>query len=157
MPRIQPDPDANVPMPLNIFKTMAVSPTFLEGFTAFNQKISGGTLSEELREKIALTAAGVNNCDYCKVAHTMLAKNAGISDKGIEFALNGQCGDEKTNCALTFVKALIEKKGHISDEDFQAVKDGGFSDQEIIDIFGQTMVNMITNYFNEFVKTDIDL
>lgn len=155
MPRIQPKQVSD--LPLNILKTMAVSPTFLEGFKAFNSTVSGGTLSEELREKIALTAAGVNDCDYCKSAHTIMAKKAGISDAGIEYALKGQCGDEKTNCALTFVMALIEKKGNISDADFQAVKDGGFSDQEIIDIFGQTMVNMVTNYFNHMVDTDIDV
>jgi len=154
MPRIQPKQDSD--QPINILKTMAVSPTFLDGYKAFNAKVSGGTLSEELREKIALTAAGVNDCDYCKAAHTTMAKKAGISDGGIEYALKGQCGDEKINCALTFVKALIEKKGNVTDVDFKAVKDGGFSDQEIIDIFGQTMVNMVTNYFNHMVDTDID-
>lgn len=108
MPRIQPKQDTD--LPLNILKTMAVSPTFLDGFKAFNSTVSGGTLSEELREKIALTAAGVNDCGYCKSAHTMMAKKVGVSDAGIEYALKGQCGDEKTNCALTFVVALIEKK-----------------------------------------------
>jgi AhpD family alkylhydroperoxidase len=155
MPRIQPKQDSS--QPINIFKTMEVSPTFFEGFQQFNQTVSSGTLSEELREKIALTAAGINNCGYCKAAHTMLSKKVGISDAGIEYALQGKCGDAKTDAALKFVTALIEKKGHINDADFQAVKDAGYNDQEIIDIFGQTMVNMVTNYFNDFVQTDIDL
>lgn len=155
MPRIHPKQDSD--QPINILKTMDVSPTFIEGFKAFNTIVSSGTLSEELREKIALTAAGVNDCGYCKSAHTMMAKKAEVSDAGIEYALQGKCGDEKTNCALTFVTVLIEKKGNISDADFQAIKDGGFSDQEIIDIFGQTMVNMVTNYFNHMVDTDVDI
>jgi len=58
MPRIQPKQDTD--LPLNILKTMAVSPTFLDGFKAFNSTVSSGTLSEELREKIALTAAGIS-------------------------------------------------------------------------------------------------
>jgi AhpD family alkylhydroperoxidase len=157
MPRIEPKADANVPMDINIFKTMAVSPTFMEGFLAFNKTVSGGTLSEELREKIALTAAGKNGCDYCKAAHSKMAAGAGISEGGIEYALQGKCGDAKIDAALKFVTALIEKRGHIDDADFNAVKDAGYSDQEIIDIFGQTMVNIVTNYFNDFVQTDIDL
>lgn len=154
MPRINPKPNST--QPVNIYKTMDVSPAFLEGFQAFNKIVSGGTLSTELREKIALTAAGKNSCDYCKAAHTMLAKKAGISDGGINHALQGKCGDPKTDAALKFVSALIEKRGHIDDSDFKAVKDAGYNDQEIIDIFGQTMVNMVTNYFNDFVQTDID-
>jgi AhpD family alkylhydroperoxidase len=154
MPRIK--PKSNSDQPINIYKTMDVSPSFLEGYKAFNKTLANGTLSTELREKIALTAAGKNSCDYCKAAHTMLAKKAGISEAGIDYALQGKCGDAKTDAALKFVSALIEKRGHIDDADFKAVKDAGYSDQEIIDIFGQTMVNMITNYFNDFVQTDID-
>jgi AhpD family alkylhydroperoxidase len=155
MPRIQPKADSS--QSINIFKTMDHSPNFLGAFQTFNGQVSkGSSLSEELREKIALTCAGKNSCDYCVAAHTHLAKKAGISDGGIEFALQGKCGDPKINAALEFVTALIEKRGHIDDADFQNVKDAGYSDQEIIDIFGQTMANMITNYFNDFVQTDVD-
>ena len=155
MPRLHPKDGSNEP--INIFKTMDHSPNFLEAFKSFNGKVSkGGTLSEELRVKIALTAAGINNCGYCKAAHTHLAKQAGISDGGIEFALQGKCGDPKIDAALKFVAALIEKKGHITDADYEAVKKAGYSDQEVVDIFGQTMVNLITNYFNDFVQTDVD-
>lgn len=141
---------------VNIFKTMDASPNFLKAFMGFKQSLSTDSLSEELREKIALTAAGKNNCGYCKAAHTAIAKNVGISEAGIEYALAGKCGDPKTDAALKFASALIEKRGHIDDSDFEAIKNAGYTDQEIVDIFGQTMINMVTNYFNDFTKTDID-
>ncbi len=156
MPRIQPKDGSNEP--INIFKTMDHSPAFLEAFKSFKGKASGnGTLSEQLQEKLALASAGANRCSYCKAAHMFLAKKAGLSDQCIAEALEGRCtDDEKHNAALQFSLALIEKRGHIDDADFAAVKDAGYSDQEIIDIFGQTMINMVTNYFNEFVQTDVD-
>jgi len=155
MPRIQPKSEST--QPINIYKTMDHSPNFMEAFKGFNSQVSNGsTLNEELREKIALTAAGLNGCDYCKAAHTKLAKNIGISDAGIDYALQGKCGDAKTDAALKFVTALIEGRGHITDEQFQAVKNAGYTDQEIIDIFGQTMVNMVTNYFNDFIDVTPD-
>ena len=155
MPRISPKEGSS--QKINIFKTMDHSQNFLEAFQKFNGHVSeGSSLSEELQEKIALTAAGVNGCDYCKAAHTHLAKEAGISGGGIEYALQGKCGDPKINAALEFVSALFEKRGHIDDADFTKVKDAGYTEQEIIDIFGQAMVNMITNYFNDFVQTNVD-
>jgi len=157
MPRISPKDGST--QAVNIFKTMDHSPNFLTAFQGFSGAVSNGsTLNEKIREQIALTAAGVNGCDYCKAAHTMLAKKAGVPEGCITEALeNGACQDDpKVNAALQFAKTLIEKRGHIDDADFQAVKDAGYTDQEIIDIFGQTMVNMVTNYFNDFIQTDID-
>jgi AhpD family alkylhydroperoxidase len=156
MPRIQPkDGSAET---INIFKTMDHSPAFLEAFKSFKGKASGnGTLSEQLQEKLALTAAGVNKCNYCKAAHTFLAKKAGLSDGCIAEALEGRCSDDdKDHAALQFSMALIEKRGHIDNADFAAVKDAGYTDQEVVEIFGQTMINMVTNYFNEFIQTDVD-
>lgn len=155
MPRIQPKTDSA--QAINIFKTMDHSPNFHEAFQAFNGQVSNGSsLPSDIREKIALTAAGLNGCEYCKSAHTKLAQDAGISDGGIEYALQGKCGDPKTDAALKFTTAIIEGRGHITDEQFQAVKDAGYSDQEVIDIFGQTMVNMVTNYFNDFIGVEPD-
>ncbi len=154
MPRIT--PKENTQQQFNIFKTMDVSPNFLQSFMGFKDNLGKDNLSPELREKIALTAAGVNNCRYCKAAHSAIAKKIGISEAGIEYALNGKCGDPKTDAALKFVTAILEKRGHISDEDFTKVKDAGYSDEEVIDIFGQAMINLITNYFNDFTRTDID-
>lgn len=154
MPRIQPDQTSEYP--INIYKTMAVAPSVLQGHFAMKKELGDGSLSPQLCEKIALTAAALNQCDYCTKAHTHIARKAGLSESEIEFASKGQCGDPKTNAALQLTTALIEKRGHIDDQDFANAKDAGWNDQEIIEIFAQTMANMFTNYFNDFLQVDYD-
>ena len=154
MPRIEPKAGSN--QPINIFKTMDHCPHLLAGFKAFKGELDKGHLSGEVKEKIALAVAGINDCAYCKAAHTAMAKKAGVSDGGIEYALQCKCGDPKINAALKFAGDIVNKKGEIDDADLQAVQEAGWTTEEVMEIFGQVMLNMITNYFNHMVDTDVD-
>ena len=48
----------------NIFSTLAQSPVALEAFLNFNTALGQGVLTPAMREQIALTVAGKNQCDY---------------------------------------------------------------------------------------------
>lgn len=138
----------------NMFTTMANAPALLEGYLSLNAALSGGVLSAALREQIALTVAGLNGCDYCASAHTMLGERAGVSEAAVN--LEGRSSDPKTQAALTFARALVEKRGSVSGEEFKAARDAGYSDEEILEILGAVALNTLTNYFNEAVKTEVD-
>ena len=111
----------------NMTRAMAQSPAVLEGYVSLNGALSKGTLGRKLGEELALTLAGTNRCDYCASAHTVLGKFAGLSETEITAALHGTAGEAKTAAALKFANAVVEKRGRISDADFQAVIDAGFT------------------------------
>src|SRR5471032_1199115 len=71
----------------NIFKTLAHAPAALEGFLNFSGALATGKLSPALREQVALTVAGLNNCDYCASAHTVIGKKAGVADNELNSAV----------------------------------------------------------------------
>ena len=91
----------------NIFKGFAQSPAALEFYLSQNQALAGGVLDPKLREQIALTMAGLNQCDYCAAAHTFLGKKAGVSAVELTDNLRGRSADEKTGAVTIPQSAFV--------------------------------------------------
>ena len=140
----------------NIFTTMANAPSVLEGYLNFNGALSGGKLTPQLREQIALVTAGANGCGYCASAHTYLGDKAGIKKEELTSNLSGHSSDAKTQSALNFARKLIDARGTVSESDIQSVRNEGFDDEQLIEILAHVALNTFTNYFNEAFKTEID-
>lgn len=137
-------------------KTMAQSPSVLEGYLNLHAALEGGSLDATVREQIALVSAEVNGCNYCASAHTALGKIVGLSEGEIIAARGGHSTDKNTDVALQFARKIILNRGEVSDAEVQAVKDAGFSEGEIGEIIANVALNIFTNYFNEIAKTEID-
>ena len=140
----------------NMFRLLAASPATLEAYLSYNRALSHGALPAKIREQIALVAAETNGCDYCASAHTALGKHAGLSQEDINKALEGTATDPKADAAIRLAKLLLEKHGHISDSEFNRVKQAGLSEAEIAEIVAHVAINVLTNYFNIAVETEID-
>jgi len=139
----------------NMFKTLAHSSAGLSGYLNFNQAL-GGALSPTLREQIALAVANINGCDYCASAHTLLGRNAGISEAELTANLAGQSSDERTQAALSFARAIVEQRGHVTDTELAQIKEAGFTESDIVEIVSVVALNVFTNYFNLVAEPEID-
>ena len=139
----------------NLFKTLGHSSPALAGYLNFNQALSRA-LSPALREQVALTVAGVNGCNYCASAHTLLGGKAGIADQELAANLAGDSSDDRTQGALTFARAVVERRGRVTNEDLALVKSAGFNEAEIVEIIAVVALNIFTNYFNHVADTEID-
>ncbi|MEO1511061.1 MAG: carboxymuconolactone decarboxylase family protein, partial [Planctomycetota bacterium] len=73
----------------NMLRAMGQSPAVLGAYVGFGQALGGASISGALREQIALTVAGVNSCDYCASAHTLLGKGAGVEEGELADNLRG--------------------------------------------------------------------
>lgn len=140
----------------NIFKGFAHSAATLEFYLAQSQALAGGVLDSKLREQIAVTMAGINQCDYCATAHTFLGKKAGVSESELASNLDGWSENERTEAALRFASSVTETRGSVEDGDLQNVRDAGFSEAEIVEIIAHVAMNIFTNYFNNVAHTEID-
>ncbi len=140
----------------HIFATMANSAPVLEGYLAFNGALSSGVLSAALKEQIALTVAGQNECDYCASAHTFLAQHTGLGDAEIRQNLAAKSSDPKTRVILGFVKEIVSKRGVVDPLSIESVKGVGVTDSEIVEIIAHVGMNIFTNYFNHIAGTEID-
>lgn len=140
----------------NLYKSIAHAPSVLEGLLGFGQKLGTGSLSAKLREQIAVAVAGSNTCDYCASAHTAIGSKLGVSEQELAANLNGESDDPATQAVLNFARKISERKGLVSDAQIQALRDAGFGDGQIVEVFAQTILNIFTNYFNHLAQTEID-
>ncbi len=140
----------------NLLATLAQSPASLNAYVGLGQALGGGSLDAGLREQIAVAVAGANNCGYCASAHTAIAKSVGVDAGELAANLRGIAGDARTQATLDFAIAIVEKRGWVSDDDLQRVRDAGFGDGEITEIVVNVVANIFTNYFNHVAQTEID-
>jgi uncharacterized peroxidase-related enzyme len=141
----------------NLFRLVSNSPAALEGYLGLFGALGKGALPAPTRERIALTVAEFNGCDYCLSAHTYLGKNlAKLDDAEIAANRSGTSNDPKAAAAVQFAAKVTQARGKVSAEDVLAVKNAGYSDAQIVEIVQHVALNTWTNYINEVAKTEID-
>jgi len=64
--------------------------------------------------------------------------------------------DAKADAAVRFAAKVAQARGHVGDDDVNAVKAAGYDDAQVIEIVLHVALNTWTNYVNEVAKTDID-
>jgi uncharacterized peroxidase-related enzyme len=141
----------------NLFRLVANSPAALEGYVDLSGALNKGALPAPTRERIALTVAEINGCDYCLSAHTFLGKNvAGLDDAEINANRSGQSNDPQADPAVRFAAKVARDRSHVGEEDFRAVRSAGYDDAQIIEIVLHVALNTWTNYINTVAKTEVD-
>jgi len=140
----------------NLARTLANSPSALQGYLAFGEALEGSELSATLREQVALTVSEANGCGYCVAAHCAIGKSVGLSDSELTDARQSSSPDSKIDAALDFARKLVEERGWVNDEDLDRVRRAGYDDGAITDIVAIVAWKTFANYFNHVAGTDVD-
>jgi uncharacterized peroxidase-related enzyme len=140
----------------NLFKAIANSPAALESMFGSFQALGKGKLGSKLGEQIAVAIANVNSCEYCLSAHTALGIAAGLSESAMAEAQAGRSEDPRTQAALDFALKLVKEHGQVNAEDVEALRNAGFSDEEIVEIVAHVALNIFTNYTNVALDVPLD-
>lgn len=139
----------------NIFRAIALSPQALACYLALSGALGKGSLPAATRERIALAVAEVNGCSDCLSAQTYFGRNlARLDDAEITANRKGASNDPKADAAVRFAAVVATHRGHVTDQDFAAVKLAGYTDAEIIEIVQHVALNSWTNFFNEVFHRD---
>jgi uncharacterized peroxidase-related enzyme len=140
----------------NLQHLMAISPNALNGWASLMGSLSK-TLDLKTRDGIALAVSEADGCDYCLAAHSFTAGNlAKLNAEEITINREGKSSDPKRQAAIYFAKRLVETSGKVSDVEFKAVRDAGWTDANIIEIIALTAQFLLTNFVNNAVQTPID-
>lgn len=139
-----------------MFAAVANSPAALQSMWSAFVAYGGGTLGPALGEQIAVAVANRNSCEYCLAAHTALGRKAGVSSEALRAAQAGESDDPRTAALLAFALTLVGRRGQVTPEDIQAVRDQGWSDEEIVETIGQVALNLFTNYINIALGVPVD-
>lgn len=123
----------------NVFVTLAHRPDEFRAFFAYHDALmlKNGGLSKAEREMIVVATSGANDCLYCIVAHGAIlriyAKHPLVAD---QVAVNYRKADisARQRAMLAFAMKVALRSVEIDDADFAALREHGFSDEDIWDI-----------------------
>ena len=142
---------------LNIHGEMAHSPAVLHTYLAIQDVLrEHATVDAATREAIALAVGNEDDCGYCQAAHTAAGSAAGLSDEQMLDIRRGTVEDPKLDALLRLAREYTANVGTTSDATWQAAVDAGWSDEQLTELSAHVTLNLLTNYFNHHVHTDLD-
>ncbi|MGE0715373.1 MAG: carboxymuconolactone decarboxylase family protein [Alphaproteobacteria bacterium] len=147
---------ASLGMVPNFIRVLANSPAALSAFLGMHAIAGAGALDPKTRERIALSVAEQNACQYCVSAHTAIGRKAGLDNQEILANRSGRSSDPKAEAALTFARALVDTTGQVSQAEFDAVRAAGHSDGEVVEIITHVAMNIFTNLIGKATQVEID-
>lgn len=138
----------------NVFLTLAHRPDEFRAFFAYHDALMEKpvNLTKAEREMIVVATSGVNQCQYCVIAHGAIlrirAKNPLIAD---QVATNYRKADitDRQKAMLDFAMKVSQTAHLVGEADFATLKTHGFTEDDIWDIAGISaffgMSNRIAN------------
>lgn len=140
----------------NFLKIFANSPAALRAFLGIHSIAGEGSLDAQTRERIALTVAQQNTCDYCLSAHTAIGRKAGLHNDEIAANRAGNSHDTKAAIAIKFSRALVENYGDVTTADIVEMRSAGYNDADIVEVITHVGMNILTNMIGKASQVDID-
>jgi uncharacterized peroxidase-related enzyme len=140
----------------NLYATFAHSPAVLKAFLGLSETLAGGRLTPAQREIVALSVGQANSCQYCLSAHTMVGKSVGLSEEQIVDARQGTNEAPLEHAVAEVANRIVTQKGWLTDEDVAAARSAGIDDELLLEVIANVSLNLLTNYTNHIVQTDID-
>jgi len=140
----------------NLFRVFGNSSAALEGYLNFSGALAGGVLDAKVREQIALAVAEINDCTYCRSAHTFIGGKVGLSEREISDARKIAATDTRTEAILNLARNIVVQRGELSDSEFKAARAAGLTDTEIVETTANVALNLLTNYVNHVAQTVVD-
>ncbi len=86
-----------------------------------------------------------------------MAEQEGLGEDEIGRAQRFESEDPKRAAALKFVREVVAERGHISDEAFEAVREAGYSDEQIMEMIANVALTTFSNYTNDIAGTELDI
>jgi alkylhydroperoxidase family enzyme len=142
----------------NLPAVIANSPKLINSLVgAFQQVHSPGLFSEAENQIVLLTDAVTNSSEYAVAFHTALALKQGISSKETDAIRDRRLPADKRYAALSkLAKTLIEKRGHLNEQELDSFLAAGFTKEQVFEVIGIVAASTITNYVGTIANLTLD-
>lgn len=140
----------------NFLKIFANSPAALRAFLGLHSIASEGSLDLPTRERIALSVAQQNSCEYCVSAHTAIGRKAGLSGAEMEANRAGSSQDAKAAVAVKLARSLIAHQGDITTAELIEARNAGYTDGDIVEIITHVGMTLLTTILGKASRVEID-
>jgi alkylhydroperoxidase family enzyme len=131
----------------NLAATMAESPVLIDGFVGALVNFVTGTFTGGQRQILLLTNAVTNRSSWAVAFHSTMAAREGISHQDIQAIRDGELPGDVALAALSgLTRALIEKRGHLDENDLGAFTRAGFAPHQVFEVIAGLASSVMANY-----------
>lgn len=140
-----------------LFATLAEQPGVVEAFVGLDAAFTNTSLTPIERQTILL-AASVENCGrYCVAGHTLFGRSIGMQEQAINAIRSaGTVEDARLAALETFVRQMIQARGHATPEQVALIIQAGFSREQIMEVVMGITLKTFSNYVDSALQLRLD-
>ncbi|WP_299832450.1 hypothetical protein [Pseudomonas sp.] len=141
----------------NVMATMAESPVLLNGFAGSFGSFHGGSLNECEKQTLLLTNAVTLKCPWTVAAHSTFALEDGMTQSDVNAIRSGKLPKDAKYSALSAIsKALMEKRGHLTEADINAFTSAGYSQGQIFEVITGVGISTMAATTTNMASTPVE-
>ena len=135
----------------------ATSPVLINSLVGLFGNVHGGSFTEAQVQTVLLTDAVTNGSAWAVAFHTTLALKEGIDPADVQAIREGRLPKDGKFAALSgLAKAMIEKRGHLDDQDVDRFLAAGFGKDHALEVIAAVAASTITNYTGSITKPPLE-
>ena len=141
----------------NLIGAMSTSPILINSLVGLFGNVHGGSFTEAQVQIVLLTDAVTNASTWAVAFHTALALKEGIDPADVQAIRDGGLPKDSKFAALSgLAKTMIEKRGHLADEDIKRFLAAGFTKEHLLEVIAAVAASTITNYTANITKPPLE-
>src|SRR6201985_3379370 len=131
----------------NLAGAVSNSPVLAKSLLGLFQNVHGGSFPEAEVQVLLLTNAVTNSSGWPVAFHTALALKQGLDPADVQAIRKQRLPEPQRYAALSrLAKTMIENRGQVSDDDFEAFLEAGFEKEQLLEVVAVIAASTITNY-----------
>jgi alkylhydroperoxidase family enzyme len=136
---------------------MATSPVLIDSLVGLFGKVHGSSFTEAQVQTVLLTDAVTNDSAWAVAFHTALALKEGIDSGDVQAIRERRLPKDGKLAALSgLAKTMVEKRGHLGDEDIDRFLAAGFGKHHLLEVIAAVAASTITNYTGSITRPPLD-
>lgn len=141
----------------NPIRQMATSPAAARVYLGGQDAMAAASLSARDQQVVQLAVSVYNECQYCRAAHRMGAKMAGVAPADIAAIENGDLAEDARVRALAAATWLVlDMRGWLTAADIAGLESSGVDRVQLYEIVALIGLKTISNYVNHIAHTVVD-
>jgi len=136
---------------------MANAPSALKGYMTLSGIFDETSLSPTERQIVLLTVSFENECTYCMVGHSVIARLQNVDKEIITALQEGKpIVDDKLEALRRFTREIITTRGWPSDEAKNHFLEVGYEPSVMLEVVLGVAPKTLSNYTNHLADTELD-
>ncbi len=148
--------EKQVGMVPNLYATIGYSANALEAYLNFQGAQAKGAFKAKEREAVFLAVSEVNDCNYCRAAHTALGKMNGFTEEETLQLRAGTHPDPKLNTITRLAADITRTKGRPNQGLLQEFFNLGYDNAALVDLISLVADKTLANYVHNITQIPID-